>query len=266
MHRVHYPAALSQLLQSPDVPSIAVDGHHYYAVIELIQALDPSLSPEQAERFWHQAQQRDPALARLVLRAEISHAQGPMDTLPLAGVMHLVQLFDASSARRIRTWMSTIAAQAIEERQDPELAVQRLRQNYQEQGFSRRWIDQRLRSISGRQELTREWHRRGATDSAHFRALTNRLAEELFGADVARLRRQLGIHSPLANLRDHLNEMDLNLLGLAETTAALLHRTRNSLGIDALLADVAEAATIARQTRQAIAQAVDQHPAPASAA
>ena len=149
------------------------------------------------------------------------------------------------------------AAHRVEEEADPELAVQRMRQGYRAKGRTRQWIDQRLRSISARHEIVGEWYRRGVSENEQFRTLTNQLMQAAFGMDVNAYRQDRGIGK---NLRDHLGALELSLLSLAETTAAALHRQRQSTGMDALLRDIKDAGQIVGQTRRQIMQATTPEP------
>lgn len=117
---------------------------------------------------------------------------------------------------------------------DRELATLRAQHWYHKHGYSRRWVDKRLRSMSTRQELVSEWHHRGATDSAHFRELTNALMQSAFGMDVQGYRQYKGLSRTNQQLRDHMSDLELALLALAETTATAISRERNSKSMDAL--------------------------------
>ena len=130
----------------------------------------------------------------------------------------------------------------------PELLLLRARKLYEQRGYSRRWIDKRLRAVSTRHELTSEWYRRGARNSAEFRLLTNQLFRSAFGMDAAEYRRYKGLSGSRRSLRDHMTDLELALTSLAETTAAVLHRSRSSSGIEQLLVDVADAGEIVAGT------------------
>lgn len=109
-----------------------------------------------------------------------------------------------------------------------------------------------MRSVSGRQELTSEWFRRGVRESDEFRALTNEMMQAAFGLDVESYRRYKGLFRTGANLRDHMTELELALTALSESTAVELARQRRSNGFDALLLDAKETGQIIAKTRAAI--------------
>jgi hypothetical protein len=141
-----------------------------------------------------------------------------------------------------------------EELDDPELTLVRVRRAYEDQGYSPKWIEKRLRGISARQEVTREWARRGAADSEQYRGLTNAVMEGAFGMDVESLRRYKNLQRPAQNLRDYMNDLELVLTSLAETAAVALHRNRASAGFEELLDDAREAGQVAGAARTQIEQ------------
>ena len=133
-----------------------------------------------------------------------------------------------------------------------ERLILRARRHYEREGYSRLWIDQRMRSVSARHELTSEWYRRGARDAEQFRALTNELFIAAFGMDVEAYRRYKGLFRTRENLRDHMTDIELSLVSLAETTTVELHRRRRSSGFEAMLLDAKDAGKIIARTRRDI--------------
>lgn len=240
---------IDHLLQDERIRRTQLGERMLYSATDLISVLADCADP-QAE--WDELKSFEPSLRARCVRVEIAGAVEPQELLPLAGVMRLIQAIDSPRAERLRAWVAEVAAQHVEEDADPELAIQRMRQTYYSKGHARRWIDQRLRSISARHELVSEWYKRGVKQSAEFSALTNKLMEAAFGQNVNAYRRS---HGAGRNLRDHLGDMELSLLSLAETTAANLHRQRNSSGVEQLLRDVEDAGRIIGQARQQIVRA-----------
>ena len=164
-------------------------------------------------------------------------------------VFEVLLKLDPARADRLKTWLSRTARERLEETDDPELAIVRTRRAYEQQGRSRLWIDQRMRSVSARHELTGEWYRRGVRDGDHFRALTNEMSQAAFGMNVETYRRYEGLFRTRENLRDHMTDLELSLLALAETTAVELHRSRRSSGFGALLLDAKDSGQIIARTR-----------------
>jgi hypothetical protein len=254
MRRKTGTTTIQHLLDDERIRKTLVGDRTYYAAIDVVALLSNS---GDAVQEWEDIKHFEPSLQSRCVQIELASAEGPEDVLSLWGVMRLIQSIDSPKAERLRKWMAAVAAQHVEEKADPELAIQRMRQSYRAKGYSRQWIDQRLRAISARREVVREWHQRGIENSEQYRALTNKLTQATFGMDVnAYLQdKKAGGH-----LRDHLSDLELSLLSIAETTAAALHRQRQSQGIEQILRDVEDAGRIISQTRQEISRMIQALP------
>src|SRR5439155_22725107 len=123
----------------------------------------------------------------------------------------VIQSIPTPQAEKIRQWLADSAVQRLDELENPELAVLRLRSAYEDKGYSPRWIDKRLRGISARHEVTSEWARRGAIESDEYRALTNAVMQGIFAMDVESLRRYKNLQRPTQNLRDYMSDVELVL-------------------------------------------------------
>jgi hypothetical protein len=245
-------SVLTRLLNSEQVRQVVWEDRPLYAVVDLIAALADSTHPDE---FWNDLKQREPRLENLAEAREVASPDGTTaltDVVDLTGLLRVVQAIPSAKAERIKQWLAQGGAQRLEEMENPELAFLRARKLYQHQGYSRRWIDKRLRGMSARHELTGEWYKRGATESDQYRTLTNELMQHAFGMDVESYRRFKHLDKPSQNLRDNMNDLELILTMLAETTAAALHRDHQSQGYEPLLADVRDAGDVAAHTREEI--------------
>jgi hypothetical protein len=225
----------------------------YYCVTDLIRVLTDTEYPED---YWADLKKREPALVSIEEWLEVAK-DGAVDAIPAvdaAGVFRVVQSITSPAADRVKRWLAESAVQRLEEMENPELTVLRMRKAYEEQGYSPKWIDKRLRGISTRQEVTSEWARRGASASDQYRALTNAIMDGVFGMDVERLRRYKNLQRPTQNLRDYMSDLELVLTSLGETAAVALHRNRGSSGFEDLMADALEAGRIAGAARTQIEQ------------
>lgn len=239
--------AIQRLLNDPRIRTVQIHNQTHFSAVDLVAVLTDSANPR---ADWDEIKAVEPPLRSRCVQAELGGET--QDVLNLTNVMRLIQAIDSTRAEQLRNWIAKAAARRVQEESDPELAIQRTRQTYSAQGRTRRWIDQRLRSISARQEVVGEWYNRGVKDPEQFRLLTNRVLEPVFGMNVSALRESKGY---ARDLRDHLTDLELSLLSLAETTAACLHRHRQSNGIKELLCDIQDAGSIVSQTRHQIVQA-----------
>jgi hypothetical protein len=241
-------AGMAGLLSDPRIMRTSVDEQTWYSAIGVAQVLIETDRPAAA---WEALKQREPALAKLARNVTFdsnNSTQPQHEALALDGVLRLIQAINTPRAEKLKQWMAESAAQQLEEAENPELALLRARQLYQQRGYSRRWIEKRLRGVSARHELTGEWFRRGAHESDDYRVLTNELMHAAFGMDVEQYRRHKHLGGTTAQLRDHMSDLELALTTLAETTAAVLHRDRESHGVEQLRADVQQAGQIVAGT------------------
>jgi hypothetical protein len=248
---IRRPVVLAAL-ESERVRRTAVEGHTYYAVMDVIGAaadLDPAAA-------WEQLLQRDPAVADLCIRVPMEVADGEESddailATDLEGVLRILQVVEGPRASAVRQWLAACGTARLEEADNPELAVVRARREYERRGYPRQWIDQRMRSISARAEVVGEWYKRGAQGSEDFRRLTNALILEAFGMDVEGYRQHKGLFGR-ENLRDHMSDMELSLVSLGETIGSTLHRAHGSKTVDELEKDMAAAGRVVAETRERI--------------
>lgn len=210
--------------------------------------------------LWEQIKTGEPQLARLVLPAEFADRKGQphtRDGLTVESVFRLIQSLAGPKADRLKTWLAQSARDRLLESDDPEMLAVRARRLYEQKGYSRRWIDKRLRGVSARQEMTGEWYRRGASQGEQFRELTNRFMRRGFGMDVEQYRRYKSLSGTSQNLRDHMSDLELALLTLGETVAVALHQARGSNSFEQLAADSIDAGTVVSRTRRQIERLSD---------
>jgi len=235
---------IRHLLDDAKVRKVELLGEQRYCAVDLVKSLTDA---EDGRDVWEALKRSEHFGRSRLVEAQFGDQWLSMLTLP--DVMRLIQSLHSPKALRLRGWLASVAAQHVAEEDDPELAVQRMRQSYAAAGRPRAWIDQRLRSVSARLELVREWNKRGIHDSDQYRGLTNAMTEAIFGVNVNTFRRNRRVRQ---NLRDYLTDMELALISLAETVAVTLHRTRSSTGMEQLMRDVQEAGMIASETRRKI--------------
>lgn len=248
-------------LETDLIRKTTVDDRTLYALPDALGLLTDR--PASAEGLWEPLRRREPSLAHLIREAPFQARDGTEELLPAAtleDLLRIVQNVPTGRAETVKRWLASIAFQKLEEAANPELAVARVRREYEMRGYPRQWIDQRLRSISARAEVVGEWHRRGAQSSEDFRTLTNALMQEAFGMDVETYRQHKGLFGPphRENLRDHMTDLELALVSLGETVGATLHRSRGSKTLAELESDMRAAGTIAAATRKQIEQATGQ--------
>jgi hypothetical protein len=245
---------LYALLSGQEVRRTQQDGKVLFAAMDVAGALT---SGRQPEMVWADLKTREPALAGVCVQVAFPGVgKGAeavtLDAVDLEGVLRLVQSIPTTRAERLRRWLAQTARERLEEEKNPDLAVMRTRRLYEQRGYSRRWVDKRLRGVSARHELTAEWFKRGATESDQYRALTNAIMRGAFGMDVEGYRNFKYLYKTGENLRDHMTDLELALTALGETVAVELHREHDSRRYDQLESDAAAAGEVVARTRQEI--------------
>ena len=249
-----HPVGLSTLLEGEEVRRVKgrEDKQTWYAASDVVSLLSDEL---EAEALWVELKRREPRLVQLIRHMEFPSIPGRPDVsegVNLKGLFRLIQSVPTPRAARLKDWLARSGSDRVREAENPEILAVRARKLYERKGYSRRWVDKRLRGISARHELTGEWFKRGASESEQFRALTNRLMHNAFGMDVENYRRYKNLTGGNRHLRDHMSDLELALTTLGETVAVALHQARDTSGMEQLEADTAEAGEIVAQTRQQI--------------
>lgn len=168
----------------------------------------------------------------------------------LEGVFRIIQSIPSPKAEPFKQWMAMVASQRIDQMQDPELSIQQAIADYTRLGYSEKWINQRIRSIEVRKELTDEWKRAGVEEGQQYASLTNIITQAWSGKTVGEYKQHKGLHKE--SLRDNMTNMELTLNTLAEITTAELHKQNNPQGFRASAKLAKEGGNIAGNTRKEI--------------
>ena len=196
----------------------------YFSVVDVVEILTESPNPT---AYWRKLKQR--------LRQEgnetVTNCHGlkmaaPDGKLRLTDVANTEQLFrliqsiPSPKAEPFKLWMAQVAKERIDEVQDPELTINRALRAYKALGYSDSWINQRLKSIEIRKDLTDEWKKRGITEERDYAILTAEISKATFGMTPSEYKEFKGLTKKNQNLRDHMDDLELifTMLGERVTT------------------------------------------------
>lgn len=140
-------------------------------------------------------------------------------------VFRLIQSIPSSKAEPFKQWMSEIASFRIDQMQDPELGIQQALADYKRLGYSDNWINQRLKSIEIRKDLTDEWKRRGLKENLHFATLTDIIYHTWSGMTAREYKQFKGLKKE--NLRDNMTNRELVMNMLAELSTKEISESQN---------------------------------------
>ena len=172
------------------------------------------------------------------------------DVATVEQLFRIIQSIPSPKAEPLKQWMAQVAAQRLEQMQDPELDFQQAFEDYRRLGYSERWVNQRLQSIQARKELTDEWERAGVKEGLQYATLTDIITKEWSGKTTRQYKKFKGLKKE--SLRDNMTTMELALNMLAEATTAEISRAENPKGFSKS-ADIAHrGGAIAGETRAKI--------------
>ena len=137
-------------------------------------------------------------------------------------LLRLIQSVPSKKAEPFKLWLASVGNDRIDETADPELAIDRALETYLKKGYSKNWINQRLKTIEVRKELTDEWENRGVTEKKDFAILTNEITHAWSGKTTRQYKEYKGLRKE--NLRDNMTNVELVLNMLAEITTTDISR------------------------------------------
>jgi len=190
----------------------------YFSVIDVVGVLTDSANPANywkvlKNRLKHEGNQTVTNCNRLKMRAE----DGKMrltDVATAEQMFRIIQSIPSRNAEPFKLWMAKVAAERVDQLQDPELSIQQALADYRRLGYTEKWITRRLKSIDVRKDLTDEWKERGIFSEKDYAILTNVIYKAWSGMSAGEYKRFKGLKKQ--NLRDNMTNMELILSMLAE--------------------------------------------------
>ena len=166
------------------------------------------------------------------------------------GIFRIIQSIPSPKAEPFKRWLARVGYERIQEIDDPELGTKRTRALYKAKGYSDSWIEKRMRGIAIREDLTEEWSDRGIENERGYAVLTAEISKATFGMTPSEYKRFKRLRRE--NLRDHMDDMELILSMLGETTTTKFTQTRDSTGFQKLKIDARDGGDVAGRTRKDI--------------
>lgn len=230
------------------------DDKWYFSIEDVVYALTDSKDPKQ---YINKLRQRDEQLSQgwvqivHTLKMDTRGGKQKINCADTEGILRIIQSIPSPKAEPFKRWLAKVGSERIEEINNPELAMDRMKQIYKEKGYSKAWIEQRERGIATRHNLTDEWKERGANTSKDYAILTNEIYKTGFGYDALEYKNIKGLHES-QNLRDSMTNIELALTNLGEAAAVEFHQNNNSIGLDELKSDVNKAGKVLNKAKNEI--------------
>ena len=223
-----------KLFEQKEVRSIWSDEDEkwYFSIIDIISILTDQPTHQGARNYWKVLKSRlvkegnetVTNCNRLKLLAE----DGKMrltDVADTEQLFRLIQSVPSPKAEPFKMWLAQVGRERIDEIEDPEQGIDRLMETYLRKGYSKEWINQRLKSIEVRKELTDEWENRGVQKGQEFAILTDEITKAWSGFTTKQYKNLKDLKKE--NLRDHMTNLELVLNMLAEATTTEISREKN---------------------------------------
>ena len=163
-------------------------------------------------------------------------------------IFRIVQSIPSPNAEPFKRWLAKVGFERIQEIENPELGQKRTRLLYKLKGYPDDWIENRMRGIVIRDELTDEWQKRGAQQQKDYEILTAEISKASFGVTPSQYKKLKGLKRE--NLRDHMDDFELIFTMLGERSTTEIHRNENSKGVPKLKEDANRGGKIAGNARK----------------
>jgi hypothetical protein len=176
------------------------------------------------------------------------------DVADTEDVLRIIQSIPSKKAEPLKRWLAEVGAQRLEQMQDPERSIEQAMLDYRRLGYSEAWINQRIRSIEVRKELTDEWKRGGVEEGVQFASLTDILTKAWSGKTTKQYKQFKGLRKE--SLRDNMTNVELALNTLAEASAAELSKQRSPKGFNENAKVAHEGGNVANVARKQLEQSL----------
>ena len=224
----------------------------FFSIVDVIAILTASPNPR---KYWSVLKTRlkreGSELATNCSQLKMESADGKRyltDVADTKQLLRLVQSIPSPKAEPFKQWLAQVGYERIEETEDPERALDRAMETYLKKGYSREWVNQRLKSIEVRKDLTDEWEDRGIQKGRDFAILTDEITRAWSGFNTREYKQAKDLKKE--NLRDHMSNLELVLNMLAEASTTEISRQKQPEGFEASRVIARQGGTIAGNTRK----------------
>ena len=224
----------------------------YFSVVDVIAVLTDSPNPR---KYWSVLKTRlkseGSQLTTNCSQLKMPAADGKMyktDCMTTEQLFRLIQSVPSPKAEPLKLWIAHIAKERLDQFEDPELSIQQALLDYKRLGYSDNWINQRLKSIEIRKDLTDEWKSRGLEEGVQFATLTDIIYKTWAGKTAKEYKAYKGLKKE--NLRDNMTNQELVLNMLAELSTTDISKARNPKNFGEHIDVARRGGTIAKEARE----------------
>ena len=228
----------------------------YFSIIDVIEILTNSTIPK---RYWSdlksKLQKEGSEVYDRIVRLKLISSdkkQRLTDCFSTEDLLRVIQSIPSPKAEPFKLWLARVGYERIEETEDPELAMERAMKTYLKKGYSRDWINQRLKSIEVRKELTDEWRERGVKEGLEYAILTDEITKAWSEKTVREYKEFKNLKKQ--NLRDNMTNLELILNMLAEASTTEISQKKKPKAFSESKSIARQGGTIAGNARKEIEQ------------
>ncbi len=211
-----------------------VDNKWFFSVVDIVGVLSESTIPK---RYWSdlkiKLKEEGFESYDKIVQLKLKSGDGKeyeTDCADTEGIFRIIQSIPSKKAEPFKRWLAKVGYERIQEIENPELAQERMKKLYELKGYSKDWIDKRLRGIAIRQNLTDEWKNRDVKEEIEYAILTNEISKATFGKTVEEYKKIKKLDKE--NLRDHMDDLELIFGMLGEKVTTEITITKNTQGFD----------------------------------
>ncbi len=223
----------------------------YFSIVDVCAVLTDSPNPRNywkvlKHRLLKEGNQTVTNCNQLKMRAEDGRMR-LTDVADTEQLFRIIQSIPSPKAEPFKQWMAQVASQRVDQMQDPELSIDQAIIDYKRLGYSDAWINQRIKSIEVRKELTDEWKRTGVQEGLEYASLTDIITREWSGFSTKQYKQFKGLKKE--NLRDNMTNLEIALNILAEASATELSKQRDPNGFNAQKKVAKDGGSVAKAAR-----------------
>jgi hypothetical protein len=200
----------------------------YFSIVDVTTILTDSTIPK---RYWSdlkgKLKKEGSEVYEKIVQLKFIASDGKKystDCFSTQDLLRVIQSIPSPKAEPFKLWLAKVGYERIEETEDPELSFERAMQTYLQKGYSKEWINQRLKTIEVRKELTDEWKERGVQEGLEFAILTDEITKAWSGKSVKQYKKFKDLKKE--NLRDNMTNLELVLNMLAEVTTTEISKIK----------------------------------------
>ena len=225
-----------KLFEERKVRTIWDDTHEkwYFSIVDVVAILTDSSNPQ---TYWRVLKKRLKEEGNETVTncnaLKLKAADGKMrltDVADTEQLFRLIQSIPSPKAEPFKLWMAEVASTRIDQLQDPERSIEQAVADYRRLGYSEAWINQRIKSIEVRKELTDEWKRTGVKEGVEYATLTDIITQQWSGFTTKEYKQYKGLKKE--NLRDNMTNLEMAFNILAEASATELSKQRDPQGVE----------------------------------